>query len=66
MVYIVTFPLAARKGPTVREALRVPMTESIEFHNHRRYHKGSESVTPAEVYYGQTQEIRKRRKEQKR
>jgi hypothetical protein len=43
--------------------LRAVMAAFIDFYNHRRYHEGLDSVTPADVYYGRRQAILARRKE---
>ena len=51
---------------TSPEELRAATAEFIEFYTHRRYHEGVSNVTPADVYYGQREEILKCREEQKR
>jgi putative transposase len=46
------------------DELRRTMQAFIEYYKHRRYHEAMGNATPADVYYGR-QEILRRRAEQK-
>ena len=42
------------------------ITDFVEHYNHRRYHESLDNLTPADVYFGRGDRIRKRREEIKR
>ena len=46
--------------------LKRAIADFVEHYNHRRYHESLDNLTPADVYFGRGDRIRKRRDEIKR
>lgn len=48
------------------DQLREQITSFIDYYNNRRYHESLNNLTPADVYYGRSEQILRKRKEVKR
>ncbi len=48
------------------DQLREQIESFIDYYNNRRYHESLDNVTPADVYYGRSERILKKRKEVKK
>jgi hypothetical protein len=44
-----------------QEELIAALEKFVTYYNHQRYHESLENVTPADVYYGRQDEIKKYR-----
>ena len=49
------------KTTTCPGDLERAVADFVEHYNHRRYHESLDNLTPADVYFGQGDRIRKRR-----
>jgi hypothetical protein len=43
--------------------LRLKLTEFVEYYNNNRYHEALGNVTPADVYFGRSKQIKLQRQE---
>lgn len=48
------------------EQLRNNIEAFVDYYNNRRYHEALDNLTPADVYFGRSEEILKTRRETKR
>ena len=43
------------------EELKVAIARFVKYYNQERYHESLDNMTPADVYYGRTKEVKTRR-----
>lgn len=43
------------------ESLRLAVSEFVDYYNNRRYHEAPDNLTPADVYFGRSEEVLSKR-----